>query len=217
MLSVTVVMYIPDLPLHYQPNLGLALDTFLFPVTTPHNLPCHTTPRHTAVSIHQMDWADTLGRIAPYPNPFSSHPMEFSDPQITALNAQASNSPLAMNPTLTDLHTDNRRDSLPILQSPPTHSSSNCDAPSISLFLRRKQLTSPSHNLVVPLHIVSARQFEPGLQRWALTVSTTMLPCTLALKTPESIPWYQPNEGLTLDTFLFPDTTSNIFLCPNMP
>ena len=33
-------------------------------------------PQHSAVSIHQMDWADTLGIIAPYPNPFSSHPME---------------------------------------------------------------------------------------------------------------------------------------------
>ena len=37
MLSFTVVWEIPDLPYWYQPNPGLTLDTFLFPVTTLNN------------------------------------------------------------------------------------------------------------------------------------------------------------------------------------
>ena len=57
-------------------NTNPIQDIFLFPVITLNNSLCHTTPQHSAVSIHQMDWADTLGIIASYPNPFSSHPME---------------------------------------------------------------------------------------------------------------------------------------------
>ena len=59
--------------------------------------------------------------------------------------------------------------------------------------LCRNQLTSPSHNLVIPLPIDSTRQFyfekaeliwllrgfEPGLQRWELVVLTTMLSFTV--------------------------------------
>ena len=90
---------------------------------------------------------------------------------------------------------------------------------------------TPSHSLGILLPMVSTRQFlcekmesikllwefEPGLQRWGLTVLTTMLPCTTALRILERTYWYQPNPGLTLDTFLFSDTTSNNFLCPTMP
>ena len=59
--------------------------------------------------------------------------------------------------------------------------------------LCRNQLTSPSHNLVIPLPIDSTRQFyfekaeliwllrgfEPGLQWWELVVLTTMLSFTV--------------------------------------
>ena len=94
----------------------------------------------------------------------------------------------------------------------------------------REQYT-PSHSLVILLPMVSTRQFlcekmksikllwefEPGLQWWGLTVLTTMLPCTAALRILERTYWYQLNPGLTLDIFLFPDTPSNNFLCPTMP
>ena len=130
-----------------------------------------------------------------------------------------------MNPTLTDLRTGIRR------HSPPRHTSSTFPPPSISLVLRRSKLTSPSHKLVILLPIVSTRQFrcekmelikllwgfEPGLQRWGLALLSTMVPCTAVLRSPEPTYWYQPNTGLTLDTLLIPDTTSNNFLCPTTP
>ena len=136
-----------------------------------------------------------------------------------------------MNPTLTDILTRSRRDSPPILYSRPTHTSSTFPAPSISFVLRRNQLTSPSYKIAIPLPIVSTRQFrcykielikllrgfEPGLQRWELVVLTTMLPCTVMLRIQESTYWYRPNPGLTLDTFLFPDTRSNSFFRATIP
>ena len=142
-----------------------------------------------------MDWADTLGIIAPIPTHSPPTPRRFSGHQVTALNAQPSNSPLPMNPALTDLHTGNRRHSPPILHSPPTHTSSTFPTPSISLVLCKSKLTSPSYKLVIPLPIVSTRQFrceklelikllrgfEPGLKRWGLVILTTMLPCAVVL------------------------------------
>ena len=156
------------LVVQYQPNPGLTLDIFLFLVTTLNNFLCHTTPRHSALSIHQMDRADTLGRIAPIPAHSRPIPWRFSVRQVLCFLFsevfcflyQASNSPLPMNPTPTDFHTGSRIDSPHILNSPPTHTSSTFSAPSISLVLRRSQLFSPSHNLVIPLPIISTRQFR---------------------------------------------------------
>ena len=136
-----------------------------------------------------------------------------------------------MNPILTNLHTGIIRHSPPIPHSPPTNTSSTFPQPSISLVLRRNKLMSPSHKLVIPLPIASTRLlrfekmesikllwgFEPGLQRWGLTVLPTMLPCTAVPRIPERTYWHQPNPGLALDKFLFPDTTTNNFLCLTTP
>ena len=207
------------------------MDIFLFPVTTLNNFLCHTCPNIQPYPSTRWTGQILLVELPPIPTHSPPIPWRFSGRQVTTLNAQASNSPLPMNPTLTDLHTSSRRDSPLTLYSPPTHTSSTFPAPSISLVLRRSQPTSPSHNLVIPLPIVSRcqfrckkielikllRGFKPGLQRWELAVLTTMLPCMLVLKIPESTYWYQPNPGVTLDTFLFPDTTPNNFLSPTMP
>ena len=93
------------------------------------------------------------------------------------------------------------------------------------------QLTSPSHNLLIPLPIDSTRQFQcektvliqflrgfkPGLQQWELAILANMLSFTVVWKIPELMYCYQPSPALTLDIFLFPVTTLNNFLCPTMP
>ena len=104
------------------------------------------------------------------------------------MTTQTSNSPLPVNPPPIDLHRGSRRDLPPILNSPPNTL--------VLLFLHpqflsscKSQLTSPAHNLVTPLPIVSTRQFchrdriiwlfwgfDPGLQRWKLDIIT--LSCT---------------------------------------
>ena len=79
--------------------------------------------------IHPPDGlARYSGRMSRYPT--HSPPISrYSASQVTALNVQASNSPLPMNPTLTNHHTDIRRDSAPILCSKPTRTSSTFSAP----------------------------------------------------------------------------------------
>ena len=99
MLSFTVVWQIPNLPCWYQPRPGLNLDIFLFPVTTLNNFLYLTTPRHSAVSIHQVDWPDTLGRIAPHPSPSCSHPMEVSWTLGNCLDYPSNQTPFANEPT----------------------------------------------------------------------------------------------------------------------
>ena len=93
------------------------------------------------------------------------------------------------------------------------------------------QLTSPSHNLLIPLPIDSTCQFQcektvliqflrgfkPGLQQWELAILANMLSFTVVWKIPELMYCYQPSPALTLDIFLFPVTTLNNFLCPTMP
>ena len=73
MLSFTVMWQITDLLFWHQPSPGITLDIFLFPVTTLNNILCPTTPWHSAVSIHQLDWEDTLGRIPHHSSPSCSH------------------------------------------------------------------------------------------------------------------------------------------------
>ena len=92
--SFTFIMSFPDFVFNTNP----IQDIFLFPVITLNNSLCHTTPQHSAVSIHQMDWADTLGIIAPYPNPFSSHPMEVFWPSGNCLECPSIQLPFANEP-----------------------------------------------------------------------------------------------------------------------
>ena len=99
MLSFTVVWQIPDLPCWYQLRLGLNLDIFLFPVTTLNNFLYLATPQHSAVSIHQVDWPDTLGRIAPHPSPSCSHPMEVSWTSGNCRDYPSNQPPFANEPT----------------------------------------------------------------------------------------------------------------------
>ena len=56
-----------------QSSTDLAI--FLFPVITLNNFLCPTMPQHSAISIHQVDQADTLGRIAPQSSPSCFHPI----------------------------------------------------------------------------------------------------------------------------------------------
>ena len=130
---------IPDLPSWYQPSPRLTLDIFLIPGTALNNFLYPITFRHSAISIYQVDWVDTLGRIAP-PTPIPAHPApipsRFPGRQVSALTTQASNSPLPVNPPPTDLHTDSGRESQPILNSPPTHTSSTVPTHSTSPVLQ---------------------------------------------------------------------------------
>ena len=133
----------------YRHNVNSRLD-FLIPAQSRTSLgfislSSHHTKQfslpHHAPTFSRIHPPDGLGRYSwyncPLSQPISSHPMEVSGHQVTALNAQASNSSLPMNPALTDLHTGIRRHSSPMLHSPPTHTSSTFPAPSISLVLRK--------------------------------------------------------------------------------
>ena len=159
MLSFTVVWQIPDLPCWYQLRPGLNLDIFLFPVTTLNNFLYLTTPRHSAVSIHQVDWPDTLGRIAPHPSPSCSHPMEVSWTSVTALTTQATN-PLCQWPHLQQIFTQ----AVEEIHHPSSAVRQHTQVPLLPhpQFPQfcKSQLTSPSHNFVIPLLIVSTRKFR---------------------------------------------------------
>ena len=109
------------------------------------------------------------------------------------------NSPLPVNPLPT---TSTRAAEIHHL------SSTVCQHTPVPLFLHPQfllfckiQLTSPAHNLVIPLPIVSTVQFrrnkieqswlpwgiQPGLQRWELDIITTTLPFTVMCRTPDLI------------------------------
>ena len=177
------------------------MDIFLFLVTTLNNFLCPTTPRHSAVSIHQVDWADTLGRTASHPSPSCSHPIEVSQPSGNCPDHPSIQLPFASEPTSNrSPHRQQRR----FTTHPQQYT--NMPVPVFahpqSLSFCRGQLTSPSHNLVISLPIVFTRQFccektiqllrgfKPGLQRWELAVLTTMLSFTVVWQIPELIYCY---------------------------
>ena len=82
-------------PAPSRTNLG----QFFFPVTTLNNFLYLATPQHSAVSIHQVDWPDTLGRIAPHPSPSCSHPMEVSWTSGNCRDYPSNQPPFANEPT----------------------------------------------------------------------------------------------------------------------
>ena len=116
-------------PAPSRTNLG----QFFFPVTTLNNFLCPTTPRHPS-----SRWTGQTPLVEPpsipaHPAPI---PYKFSGRQVTALTTEASNSPSPVNPPPTYLYTGSRKDSPPILNSLPTHTSSTVPTPSISPVLQ---------------------------------------------------------------------------------
>ena len=98
------------------------MDIFFFPVTTLNNSLCHTMTQHSALSIHQTDWADTLGIIVSYHNPFSSHPMEIFWPSGNCLKCSSIKLPFANEPNPNGYpHTRQKRFTTHPLQSANTH------------------------------------------------------------------------------------------------
>ena len=143
-------------PAQSRTNLGhISLSSYY---TKQFSLPHHA--HH--IQLYPSSWwtgETLLVALPPIPAHPAPIPWRFPDRQITALTNQAANSPLPVNQPPTDLHTGSRRDSPPIVSSPPTHTSSDVPTLSISQFCK-SQLTSPSHNLVIPLPMVSPRQFR---------------------------------------------------------
>ena len=70
--------------------------------------------------------------LFPMPARPASMPLKFPGRQVTALNTQASYSPLPVNSPPTDLHTVSRRDSPPIHENLPTQTSYTGSTPSIT-------------------------------------------------------------------------------------
>ena len=56
-------------------------------------------------------------------------PWRFPDRQVPAPTSHTSDAPLPVNPSPTDLYTGTSKESLPILNSPPTHTSSTFPTP----------------------------------------------------------------------------------------
>ena len=97
--AFTIVREIPDLECCHQPNLGLTLDIFLFPVTTLNNFLCPTTPT-TFSRIHHPGG---LGRQSlqnfPHPSPSCPHPMEVSWSSNNCPDYSSIKFPCASEPT----------------------------------------------------------------------------------------------------------------------
>ena len=111
---------------------------------------------HTSLSSYyakQFSLCHHAQHIQPYPSPRwtgqtplvesspiladpAPIPWRFSGHQITAQTTQASNSSFPVSPPLTDLHRGSGRDSPPVLNSPPTHTSSTIPTTSTSLVLQ---------------------------------------------------------------------------------
>ena len=136
MLSFTVVWEIPDLPCWYQPNPGLTLDTFLFPVTTLNNFSAPPRPYIQPYLSTRWTGTDTLGEIAPHPSPSYSHLMEASWPSCNCPDSPSIQPPLADGPIYNRCHTGGRRNSPPIPNSPLTHTIFTVPTPSTSPVLQ---------------------------------------------------------------------------------
>ena len=104
------------------------LNNFLFP----------TTHQHSALSIHQVDWAETLGRITPHPSPSCSHPMEVFLPSGNCPDCPSIKLAFAHEPHLQHISTQAVEEihHPRILNTPPTHTSSLVCTPSTSLILQ---------------------------------------------------------------------------------
>ena len=132
MLSFTVVWQIPDLSYWYQPNPGLTLDTFLFPVTTLNNFSAQPRPNIQPYSSTRWTGTNTLGEIAPHLSPSYSHPMEVSWPSCNCPDSASIQLNLAGEPIYNRCHTCGRRDSPPIPNSQLRHTSFTVPTPSTS-------------------------------------------------------------------------------------
>ena len=63
-------------------------------------------------------------------------PWRFPNSQVPALTSHTSDAPFPVNPSPTDRHTGTSKESLPILNSPPTYTSFTIPTPSIPLILQ---------------------------------------------------------------------------------
>ena len=141
-------------------NFRLAVDINLFPGNTLNNYllasPCPNIQPYPSTR-----WNGQTLLLEPLPIPAHPAPIPWRFPSrnVTVLTTQASNSSLPVNPPPKDLHTGSRRDSPPIVNSPPTHTNSTVPTPSTSPVLQG-QLTSLLHHLVILIPIVSTCQFR---------------------------------------------------------
>ena len=78
-------------------------------------------------------------------------------------------------------------------------------------------LSQSCRNARLRENMFSSRGIEPGLQRWELAVTSTMLPAAVVLQISLFIVSYYHSPGLTLDTLLSPAAAQDIFPCPITP
>ena len=134
---------------------------------------------HISVSSYytkQFSLPHHAQHIQPYPShrwtgqillvespPIPAHPApipwRFSGCQINTQTTQSCNSPLPVSPPPTDLHTGSGRDSPPILNSLPTHTSSTVPTPSTSPVLQE------------PFHVTITQPCYPTPHRFYTPIS----------------------------------------------
>ena len=156
----------------------------------------YTKQFHSAVSIHQVDLVDTWYNCTPILLP--------SHGDFLAVRSLRW---LPKHPTPLRQWTHLQQSSTQVVEEihhtfSTVHQHTNSTVPTTSTSLSCKsQLTSPSHNLVIPLPIASTCQFRRdkteqvwlfwgfklGLQQWELDVLTTMLSITFVCAIPKLI------------------------------
>ena len=118
-------------------NSRLAVDINLFSITTL-NKYLLASPRPNIQLYPSTRWKRQTLLLEPLPIPAHPAPIPWRFPSrhVTVLTTQAFNSSLSVNPPAADFHTGSRRDSPPIVSSPPTHTSSIVTTPSTSPVLQ---------------------------------------------------------------------------------